>query len=719
MERKTVTVKSIKSAKSVVSNLTLTIALFSLPLYAQTETPSDLNVQTIQMNKVEIQEQSQEAASDLTGFAELPAKKLPISTTKVSEKKIQENNIQRLADVTKLEASTTDSYNATGYWDMLNIRGYTLDNRNNYRREGLPISAESYIPLDNKSNIEILKGLSGVQAGASAPGGLVNYVVKRPTGKNIQDIHTEFTDSGDALVAADVAAQMKDADQFGYRLNLAQEKLDPHLKNAEGSRSLVSLAGDWRLPKESLVEAEVEWSRRSQPSQSGFSLLGTKLPDPVDPNLNLNNQAWSQPVVFSGLTSTLRFTQVISAPWSWSIIAGVQSLSTDDRLAYAYGCTKDNAYDRFCSDGTFDMYDYRSENESRVTQAVKLNLQGQVNTAAVRHDLNIGVLGSAMKERYQRQAYNYAGVGNVQGTGVGTANPAQNDEATNRDAGSAELFITDSMQFERWRAWLGVRYTYIDRSSVRTDGSRPTSYTQTFPIPWAALSYDFEKCMAYISAGEGLESFVTPNKSGYTNRGQYLDDVRSKQIEIGLRGGELISWSVAAFRIQRPVVEDQKPNYQVDGEDEHRGIEVQSAMALGRWEVGTSLMGLQATRQGSSLNSAVNGHMPVNVPTNALRLNVNYQVPGVSGLNINSRMVHEGERAVVSDNSIMIPAWTRFDAGLSYSQAGLIGKKTTIRFSVENLADQRYWRESPTQYGHIYLYPGEARSLVLSLDALL
>ena len=74
----------------------------------------------------------------------------------------------------------SDAYNAEGYIDYLTVRGFVLDNRYNFRRDGLPISAETSIPLDNKARIEVLKGTSGIQVGTSAPGGLVNYVVKRP-----------------------------------------------------------------------------------------------------------------------------------------------------------------------------------------------------------------------------------------------------------------------------------------------------------------------------------------------------------------------------------------------------------------------------------------------------------------------------------------------------------------------------------------------------------
>ena len=73
-----------------------------------------------------------------------------------------------------------DGYNAEGYWDFLTVRGFVLDNRFNYRRDGLPISAETSIPLDNKSRIEVLKGTSGMLAGIGSPGGMVNLVVKRP-----------------------------------------------------------------------------------------------------------------------------------------------------------------------------------------------------------------------------------------------------------------------------------------------------------------------------------------------------------------------------------------------------------------------------------------------------------------------------------------------------------------------------------------------------------
>ncbi|WII73799.1 TonB-dependent siderophore receptor [Bdellovibrio sp. 22V] len=671
-----------------------------------------------QLSTITIKNPGTSEISDVSGMGEIPVKELPVSVKLISNETMQAQGIHRLADITLIDASATDSYTATGYWDYLSLRGFTLDNRGNYLREGLPINAETSMGLDNKERLEILKGLTGVQTGTSAPGGLVNYVVKRPTNKDLRVVRSELNDKGNVLTAADVGGRVQGFENAGYRMNIAYEKLEPHLRDSDGSRALVSLANDLRLGGSALVETEIEWSRRSQPSQAGFSLLGPKLPEVADPSLNLNNQAWTQPVVFTGLTGSVKFSQTLSESVNWNVIVGSQNLTTDDRLAYPYGCSAENNYDRYCSDGTFDMYDYRSENERREMHALKMTLQKQAQLGESRHQFSFGILGTTANERFQRQAYNYAGIGNVQGTGVGTANATLNDESTNRDSQNAEASVMDAVSFGAWQAWLGLRYTYIHRASVRTDGSRAVDNSQNFVIPWGALSYDFEKVMAYISMGEGVESFVVPNKAGYTQRGEFVPDVISRQIEIGLRGGEQISWSLAAFQINRPVVEDKAPDYKVDGEAVHRGLEAQATFAGGRWQTGASVMYLDARREDSQLNPAVNGNKPVNVPHTTLRANVNYQVPSFAGLAVNSRVSYEGERAVLADNSILLPGWTRVDAGVSYEMKWE-DIQTQWRLSVENITDQRYWREAPTQYGHIYLYPGEERSVWLSLQAAL
>ena len=711
--------------RSLVS--ALCAALPALAAHAQT-TPAPDPSSTATLPAVTVNATPGSAAADVSGFGDVPLRELPMAVTVVGQQQLQDSGARRLADLTAFDASVSDAYNSAGYWDFLTIRGFTLDNRFNYRRDGLPINAETSIPLDNKERVEILKGTSGIQAGTSAPGGLVNFVVKRPTEHKLRDVRLEMTSRSSLLAAVDIGGRAGVDQVFGYRLNVAQERLRPLNRNLDGERSLVALATDWRVNRDTVVDAELEWSRKSQPSQNGFSLLGDHLPAPVNPRLNLNNQPWSQPSVFEAFTGSLRIEQALGSQWSWSAQLANQRLTTQDRLAYAFGCSAEDRYDRYCSDGSFDMYDFRSENEQRRQQSARLALKGRVATGAATHDLNIALLSSRVRNRFQMQAYNWVGYGLVDGSAINPEDPSLTDQNTQRDERSLELSVHDAIRWdERWTTWVGLRHTRLSRDSVRTDGSRPTGYDATQTTPWLAVSYAFApKHTVYASYGEGVESQIVPNKtSQYTNAGEALPLLKSKQWELGARGaaGDW-TWQAAWFHITRPMTNldacsrlgTSPCQGQFDGEAVHQGLELDTQWASGAWRLGGGAMLLDAKRKGSSLEIETNGQRPTNVPSWVLRAQAQWQVAAVPGLELQGRLSHEGERNILPDGSLRLPAWTRLDAALHY-RANIRGTSTRWTVGVDNLLDKRYWKESPYQYGHVYLFPGAARTFRVSFQA--
>ncbi len=682
------------------------------------------------LKPVTVNSSSAAPAADVTGFGDLPLREVPISATVIDNAQLKSSGSRRLADLTQFDSSVTDAYNSPGYWDYLSIRGFTLDNRFNYRREGLPISAQTSIPLDNKDRIEILKGTSGIQAGTSAPGGLVNYVVKRPTQKDLREVSVELTSRASVLAAADLGGRFGHDGVFGYRLNVAQEQLRPLTRNLDGHRSLLSLAGDWRVSRDSVLQGEFEWSRKSQPSQSAYSLLGNTLPGPIDPRRNLNNQPWSQPSVFDAFTGTLRFEQAINSQWRWTAQAGTQQLKTDDRLAFPFGCSAEGNYDRYCSDGSFDFYDFRSENEKRRQHAASLGLKGKLTTGSITHDLSFGVLSSRVRNTFQQQAFNYVGTGNIAGTAVVPADPRLTDENTNRKERSTELSVQDTIRWnDRFTTWLGLRHTRLNRDSVRTDGSRPSSYEDGLTTPWLAASYKLGSDInAYASWGQGVESEVVPNRSAqYTNAGAGLPALKSRQWEIGLKGGDnALGWQLAWFNITRPMTNLDACSRlgitpclgQYDGQAVHRGVEASAQWAQGPWQLAGGVTLVDAKREGSTAEPATNGKRPANVPNAVARAMVGWKVPGMTGMELQGRLSYEGRRSIIPDASVQLPAWTRLDAALRYDTK-IGGTATSWTVGIDNLLDKRYWKESPYQFGHIYLYPGAARTLRLAFTATL
>ncbi len=682
------------------------------------------------LKAVTIQERGAAPSAGVVGLGDAPLARTPVSAAVIDAAQIEASGAKRLADLIRFDASVSDAYNAGGYWDYLTVRGFVLDNKYNFRREGLPINAETSIGLENKSRVEILKGTSGIQAGTSAPGGLVNYVVKRPTDDDLRSVRAEVDQRGGVLGAVDLGGRFGTDRVFGYRLNVGAERIRSYADGNDGNRELAALALDWRTAPGTLLSAEVEYSRRSQASITGLSLLGNTLPAP-NPRLNTNTQPWVQPTLLEGLTGTVKFEQALNADWHWSVQAGTQRLKSDDRTAFPFGCTASNGTyyaDRFCPNGDYDLYDYRSDDERRTTDALQLQLNGKLRTGAIAHEVGVGLLRSRTRDRFQDQAYNYVGTGNLATLPTFAPDPTLTGQNTNRDETSTELSAFDRIAWSsRFSTWLGLRHTQLDRDSVRTDGSRPTAYSRGLTTPWLAASYALTDAqMLYASWGQGAESQVVPNKSAqYSNAGEALPLVKSTQREIGLKGASAaLGWQVAYFQIDRPMTNLDACNRlgitpcqgAYDGSAKHRGLEASAQYSRGAWRANGGLTLLHARRGGSIAEPANNGQKPTNVPDWTLRAQAAYRFASLPGLEAEAGLSHEGRRNVTPDGAIVLPSWTRLDAALRYGTR-MNGVKTTWTLAVDNLADRRFFRESPYQFGHVYLFPAAPRTVRVALQA--
>jgi iron complex outermembrane recepter protein len=655
------------------------------------------------------------ADAAIAGFGAVPASRLPMQITSLGRDALADAGVASLAGLTRIDASLADAYNAEGYWSSLTVRGFVIDNRSNYRRDGLPINAETHLSLANVERIEVLKGTSGIQSGVSAPGGLVNLVIKRPT-TPVRQASFAWQQDATLTAQADVGERFGARSEFGVRLNLQAAQLRPAVRNADGSSHTLAVAADWQLSTASLVEFEIERSHRSQPSVPGFSLLGERVPDArtIDPRLSLNNQTWSLPVVLDGRTASLRFTQQLGADWRWVAHAAQQRLRSDDRVAFPFGCYDAAAdrywADRYCPDGSVDLYDFRSDGERRRVNAFELRAEGSVQIASLRHQLSVGVLRSRNADQFGPQVFNFSGTGHIDGTVATPAAPEPGDPANGRNTRSDEVFLQDAVVLTpAWRLWGGVRSTSLERTGLPR---------QQFTAPSLALSWSPQtQTLAYASWGQGVETEVAPNLPIYRNAGQALPALKSWQFELGIKHqGQSRQWSAAWFDIQRPLAADRCEGQgdnsctrAIDGAARHRGAEAQWLESIGPWSMQLSAMALKARREGAS-DTALNGLRPTNVPATSLRMQLTHSPVAVPGLSLSAAFSVEGDRMVLPDNSARIPAWSRWDLGARY-RSRMGGVSILWRLDLQNATNTRAWREAPYQFAHAYLFPMPARNL--------
>ncbi|WP_416545261.1 TonB-dependent siderophore receptor [Limnohabitans sp. DCL3] len=702
------------------------------------------------------------APSQVSGFGDVPLIKAPFSAVAIDQQTLQDIGAQRVSDALRLDASVADSYNSPAYWDMLSVRGYTLDNRYNYRREGLPISAETMIPMDNKERIELFKGTSGIQAGTSAPGGLVNYVVKRPPSakdETIRSVSASYGPSQSSSSGLDLGGRFGQDKALGYRFNVAYENLDPYIRNTEGHRHLVALAMDWRISPDTKLEWEIERSERQQFGVNGYSLLANpsdpygvpSLPATVAGQQNITRQPWSLPGVFASQTGSFRFKQNLSDGWLWTSQYGGQRLKTDDRLSFALG---HNCYgvldptdgaiklcDRFSSDGRFELADYRSNDERRLVDAFLTEVAGQSHWGSTTHHLALSLTRQRQLDRLPAmQAWNSAGEGSIYGGGINQASPIPGYPNTNKSEYSTEIAVKDRIQLTDLTAvWAGLRYTAYNRSSEQNAICDPDTYLCTpapksnainskgqITTPWLGLTRQLGQHIVFVSHGHGVELQSVPNTPSYSNAGQLLAVARSKQTEIGIRSVTTASrvtpwsWSASVVQIERPLAYDVAEGALLkrvsNGQQIHQGFDLGVQWRSAAWSLQAQGQWLHPRISDATIDTALNGQTPLNVPTTSLRALAQYRFIEVPGLRTSLRLSHEGARRVTEDGRINLPSWTTLDFATHFDTRTQ-GTRTQWTLGIDNLADRHYWRESPKQFGHYYLYPGAPRTVRVGVKA--
>ncbi len=634
-----------------------------------------------------------------------------------------------LSQAIKLDASLADSYNTTGYVESLSVRGFVLDAGTNFLRNGLAVSNYAPIALENKERIEVLKGVAGLQAGVSAPGGLVNFVTKTPQADPFTTATFGADGNGGSKVHLDSNTRWGTT---GVRVNLAAEDLRTPFDGANGKREFASLALANSITPNTKVAFDVEYHHKKQPSVPGLGLLDTNgdgvadtLPQPNYARLNLNNQSWSQPFEATSTQAQLALDHQINADWQAHLGMSTQRTVIQDRLAFPDGCSSaaNYVYPGLCANGDVDIYDYRSEGEERSTWAWDASVQGKLALLGVQHRVSLGVSGRSNRtDLAPRQAYNLVGTTNIDAPIALPSDPSANDLNTNSRERALDVYASlVSNLTSQVQSYVGFRTSSLNRSSERSDGSQAIAFAQTVTTPWAGLSWTAsDSTMVYASWGQGVELEAVPNRPTlFVNAGQVLPALTSEQTELGVKwqAHSRLLLTAALFNIDKPYAADLAtasgiPLRVAGGKTaRHRGLELAAVGKVdNQLSMQASLLLLDA-KYTAALDPGLVNQSVTNVPKAKASWFVDYKLASIPGLSLNGLLTYESGKTVTADGTVSLPATWQVDAGLRL-QNRLLGKATQWSLNVENLTDRSYWREAPTQYwGGTYLFPSTPRTV--------
>ncbi|WP_454843578.1 TonB-dependent siderophore receptor [Pseudomonas gorinensis] len=655
------------------------------------------------------------------GFNDAPLLDTPASITVINAALIKDQQARLLSEVLRNDASVGDSYAPIGYYENFVVRGFSLNAASSYKINGRTITGEQNVALENKQQVEVLKGLAGLQSGISEPSGVINYVTKRP--EDVRSVTVSTDDRGSGYLATDVGGWFGSEQQLGLRANVAHEDLNSYVEHADGQRDFVSLAFDWNISPDAVLQLDAEYQNKQQRSVPGYQLLGgTQVPHDASPKKLLGHQTGSKQVGIDSLNLNGTFEYRFSDQWKGSVSAARSKVVIDDYSSFAWGGATTGLGNYFTPEGNYDVYDYRSPDDTRRDDEVQAAMTGMFDTAGIGHELTFGTSAFRRVIDKRKSVNEYIGTTNIDedAPSFPPTDKPLNARHRNLDSRQYGVFVTDRLRFnEHWQTILGGREVRLDEKAFDDNGD-PARHTQQYVfLPQASLIYKpVEDISLYTTYSKGLSLGGTAPWFA-TNPGETLAPTVSRQIEAGVKyDWRRISFAAAVFQT-RQAYQYAKPDdagaftYVQQGEQKNTGVELSAnGWATERLQIATSVAAIRARVSGSG-TAAYEDHQAINVPKLRASVYADYALPWVNGLALLGGVQYSAKKYANRTGNVEVGDYAVVNVGSRYSTR-VDGYETVFRLSVDNLFDKRYWRDAGEYMGDDYLFQGAPLTARLS-----
>ncbi len=614
----------------------------------------------------------------------------PFSTAQVSAEDLEARQVKALGKVFANDASVMslgDTYSFNAY--SINVRGIPLDDYNGYKINGLPFFMTTVeLPIETFESVQLLKGSSGFMYGFGAPGGIINFVTKKPTDKPLLSADVGYRSNGVFSEHLDAGGRAGDDERLGYRLNLTHEQGETY-NGARVQRNSGSLALDARLsPSLTWTADAIHQSRRVQGGVQDFFLddfTGTRLPAPPSgrKDLNAHDTTFFNSNVFF-VSTGLQWR--IDPSWN----AKVDVSRSQDRRRYSGQWMSLNN-----EAGDYTVYLNKSQGAATYEQAQAL-LEGGFSTAGLQHQVTLGLAWQGLNKQTVPKSL-YVPIGDENLYQPITPLPwtgSYNDALQYHNYHSAQkaIFASDTLQFsEQWSVLAGLRYSDYDQTSYNTAGDVTNRYRKTPVTPTVALMFrPRPDTLLYASYVEALEQGSTVGTT-YANADEVLAPLKSRQYEIGAKQ-EGRGWAATAslFEIDRGAEYANAQNYYVsNGQVRLRGAELNGHVDL---DSGLRITGSAAWTQGEyrETDASLVGHRLEGVPKWQASIGLRQKIPGIEGLAASAELHYFERLTLDADNRYTLPGYSLVNLGVSY-ETRVAQHPVTLRAGVDNVFDRRYW----------------------------
>jgi iron complex outermembrane recepter protein len=139
-------------------------------------------------------------------------------------------------------------------------------------RNGLRSTQIGTVDLVNIERVEVLKGPASILFGALEPGGVINFVTKRPQQVPSYEVKQEIGSYQFARTTTDLTGPASSDGSLSYRLNAAYTNSDSFRDFMELERTAVAPSLLWRPSGRTEVLFDFAWTHERQPYDTGIPI---------------------------------------------------------------------------------------------------------------------------------------------------------------------------------------------------------------------------------------------------------------------------------------------------------------------------------------------------------------------------------------------------------------------------------------------------------------
>ncbi|CAN7596834.1 TonB-dependent siderophore receptor [Mesorhizobium amorphae] len=648
-------------------------------------------------------------------------KDIPQSVSVIGRQEIDDQGAQKADEALRYTAGVfAQPFGPDSDTNWMFIRGFQATATGTYM-DGLQLFSYGfggfYVDSFGLERIEVLKGPTSVLYGGSNPGGMVNYISKRPDFERKRYVETGVNDAGNVYLGFDIG-DVANNGAVSYRMTGKVAGGDTYSDFQDGWRGFISPSISWKPDEATTLTILANYSHIDE-NHNGGSFLpydGT-VTDRIVNGVNYGridaDANFTEPSVdlYKREQGSIGYEFEHTFDNDWTVRSNMRFTAADinEVNVYPNGWVSPTSTE-------LNRINFGHDTDA-MTFLSDLQIEGKVETGPIEHTLLAGI------------DYKYYNIDQVQSSALfGTTPPIDafdpvygapltervsylNQDLTQKQLG---FYAQDQLRFgDGWLVTLNGRY---DRGWLEAD-NRPTYYsasssTQNSTVGdvsgRAGLAYEFANGVTpYVSFATFFNPII-----GTDANGDLFKPEEGVQYEAGIKYVPTFIdglFTLSAFDLTRQNVPSNVTLFTQlqTGEVRSRGVELEGKVNVTEDFRATGAFTAYDIDITKDEDASLIGKTPFIVPEVMASASVDYTFRGdwYDGISIGVGVRHLGSSWADNGNTAKVPAVTLADLKLGYER-----ENWGVDLNITNLFDKTYVASCQTTLTCSY---GEGRSFKL------